>query len=901
MFRPQTLSSHRLVVVSIIGLAGVAATVGIWLNTVRQENARVAEEFQRRAIAQAHVAREQILLYPELLENLRTIGSFSNPVFRAMLGSSFRNLIRRHPAIAVMEWVPAVPQSERERFERRTTYQLGTPYVIRQKRPDNTWEPAPLADYYYPIQLAVPLEGNEQIIGYDIRNAPTAKFLEQARATRSLVATPQFRLAQANEPDDDLGTILIMPVFGQLLGEETDEFRGFIQCVFKIHEALAQLHQGVANDALLLYYEDASATGEERRVMYANLAGYEPPINNTTTFAPPPPSAPNDPHVVIETISIGGRDWRIVAMINPDWAADQRSAVGGVLLSGGLVITFILAYLVNTLLLRNREIERTVERRTADAIASRKLLEKDITRRVIAEKSLRESESLLRSVIDRSPSEIFIKDLRGRYTMFNEQYQRAMGRTAPEIFGKTDFELFPPEIAKKFTDEDKLIIETKTPQRYETELDISGKSRTDLVQKFPLLDADGKVYSICGVVTDISYRAAAEAERQRFERKLQASQHMESLGVLAGGVAHDFNNILTTILGHAGMIREKGGRVSDHYEQLKRIETAARRASDLCEQMLTYAGQGPHSLELIDLNDIVRDTVVLVAVSLGKNTEIPLELASHLHAARADSSQLRQVVMNLIINAADAIGDRPGNITLRTFERPYTAADLSQAIGNPDLPSGTYLGLEFIDNGCGIDAAEITRIFEPFFTTKFHGRGLGLSTVLGIVQGHQGALFLESQVGHGSTFRVLLPATDEYVASENTASPFAESPTLAGTAMVVDDEEAVLEVTVTALEMSGMTTVSARSGQEAIERYKAQPDSIDVVLLDMTMPGLSGADTLKILREINPALRAIILSGYSQKDAEAKMKQLRVDAFIQKPFELAVLVREVSALLTHRG
>ena len=901
MFRPQTLSSHRLVVVSIIGLAGVAATLGIWLNTVRQENARVAEEFRRRAVAQAHVAREQILIYPELLENLRTIGSFANPVFRAMLESSFRNLVRRHPSIAVMEWVPAVKQSERERFERRMPNQTRAPYVIRQKLPDNTWSPAPQADYYYPIQLAVPLEGNEQVIGYDIRNAPTAKFLEKARATRSLVATPQFGLAQADQPDDDLGVIFIMPVFGQEQGEETDEFRGFIQCVFKIHEALAQLHQDSADDALLLYYEDASATGDERRVMYANLAGDEPPINNSSTVTPPPLPDLNDPHVVVETISVGGRDWRIIAMINPEWATAQRSAMAGVLLSGGLVVTFILAYLVNTLLLRNREIERTVESRTSDAVASRKLLEKDITRRVVAEKSLRESESLLRSVLDRSPSEIFIKDLRGRYTMFNAQYQRAMGRTAPEIFGKTDFELFPTEIAKKFADEDKLIIETKEPQRYETELDISGKSRTDLVQKFPLLDADGKVYSICGIVTDISYRAAAEAERQHFERKLQASQHMESLGVLAGGVAHDFNNILTTILGHAGMIREKGGRVSDHHEQLKRIEHAARRASDLCEQMLTYAGQGPHSLDLVDLNNIVRDTVVLVAVSLGKNIELPLELSPHLHAARADSSQLRQVVMNLIINAADAIGDRPGNIKLRTFERAYTAADLSQAIGNPELPPGTYLALEFIDDGCGIEAADIARIFEPFFTTKFHGRGLGLSTVLGIVQGHQGALFLESQVGRGSTFRVLLPATTEQVVSADTSPPFGGNPTLTGTAMVVDDEEAVLEVTVTALEMSGMATVSASSGREAIELYKSQQGPIDVVLLDMTMPGLSGADTLKILREINPELRAIVLSGYSQKDAQIKMNQLRVDAFIQKPFELSELIREVSALLPPRG
>jgi two-component system cell cycle sensor histidine kinase/response regulator CckA len=429
---------------------------------------------------------------------------------------------------------------------------------------------------------------------------------------------------------------------------------------------------------------------------------------------------------------------------------------------------------------------------------------------------------------------------------------------------------------------------------------MNGKRRIDLINKFPLFDDDGNVYAICGIVADISYRAEAESERQNLERKTQASQHMESLGALAGGLAHDFNNIPTAILGHSSMIRQKGGPASALIEPLRRIETTARRASELCEQMLTYAGQGTHTLTLIDLNEIVRDTTILVAVSLPRNIELAQNLSPELHAAKVDPSQLRQVVMNVIIDAADAIGNLPVRIAWSTFERTFTAAALSHAVGNPELPAGTYLGIEFNANGGGIDPSQLSRISDPFFTTKFHGRGLGHSTVLGIAQGHQGALLFESKPKQGCTFRLFLPATDEFAEVADRKDIDENNPSLSGTVLVVDDERAVLEVTVMDLEMSGWVAHSANSGVEAFELYCLHQTSIDVVLLDMTMPGLSGADTLKALREINPEVRAIILSGYSQIDAQSVLEQLEIDAFIQEPFELNSLLQKVAALLPRR-
>lgn len=896
MLWTQTLSSHRVNVVAITAIAGLVSTFSLWQNTKHLEETRITNEFRQRAQNRAHIARDHISIYPELMDSLETVGSFNHPIFRAILDASFKRLVERHPSIAILEWVPHIKAENRAKFEIRVSNQLGYPFTIRQHQPDNSFITAAEAAYYYPIQLAVPANGNESVIGYDLRSAPNASLLEQARNSRELVASPQFTLAQASGPDDFPGISLIVPVYAFDGIDYTDEFRGFIQCIIKTHSSLSQIHQENEDEALLIYYDDASATNPNRRIMYANLAGHEPIINNTNVVPPPQNLNPNDPRTLIETIAIGGRDWHFIALINPDWAAAQRGKTSGIILSGGILGTFLLSFLINTILVRHREIARTVERRTADLLRARKLLEKDITRRVIAEKSLRESDTLLRGLLDNSTSEIFIKDIRGRYTMFNQQYERIVGRKGAEIFGKTDFDLFPPDIAKRFREEDRAIIESGQPKQYETQIDISGKSRTDIVQKFPLINSEGKPYAICGIITNISYRVLAETERQDLERKLQSSQRLESLGVLAGGIAHDFNNLLTTVLGHASMMREKSGLVTDYSDQLIKIETAARRASDLCEQMLTYAGQNAHCMEPLDLNEIVRDTLVLVSASLHKNIELPLELDPGLNAVKADGSQLRQVVMNLVINASESIGEDYGKISIQTYQKRFTSAELSAASGAPDLAAGTYVVLELTDTGRGIPPETMARIFEPFFTTKFHGRGLGLSTVLGIVQSHLGGLLIDSNPSSGSTFSVLLPATDQAPPLIASSNPTETNATISGCVLVVDDEESVREVTVAALEMRDLAVNSSTNGIEAIELFRQQHANIDLVLLDMTMPGLSGIDTLIALREIKPSISAIILSGYSEQEATERLGDLKIDAFIQKPFELETLLNTVAAI-----
>jgi signal transduction histidine kinase/CheY-like chemotaxis protein len=420
-----------------------------------------------------------------------------------------------------------------------------------------------------------------------------------------------------------------------------------------------------------------------------------------------------------------------------------------------------------------------------------------------------------------------------------------------------------------------------------------------LVRGRPIYDETGALRFLEGLAIDVTALKRAEAEKLAIERKLLAAQKLESLGVLAGGIAHDFNNILTSILGNASLARHDLASGQPIDRSLQQIELAARRAADLCQQMLAYAGKGKIVTDRVDLSELVRGTAALLEVTLKTRARLELHLASGLPAVVADPTQLRQIVMNLVINAADAMSGPAGLIIVTTFTQQADAALLRRAQGGAELEPGTYVGIEVRDHGSGMTPETIARIFEPFFTTKFSGRGLGLSAVLGIVQGHRGALFVESTPGQGSTFRLLLPATTG--AASVSAYPFptpAARSVLRGTALVVDDEEAVRTIAGTVLGMHGAEVLLAASGEEAIELLRREGDRVAVVLLDMTMPGINGEETLRRMRLLNARQPVILMSGYSESETMQRSANLGVVRFIQKPFEIETLLAAAKPFLT---
>jgi two-component system, cell cycle sensor histidine kinase and response regulator CckA len=390
------------------------------------------------------------------------------------------------------------------------------------------------------------------------------------------------------------------------------------------------------------------------------------------------------------------------------------------------------------------------------------------------------------------------------------------------------------------------------------------------------------------------------AEEQRTEERLRQTQKLESLGILAGGIAHDFNNLLTGIIGNISLALDREALMNPRRAYLEDALHASERAADLTRQLLAYSGKGRFSIRRLDLSEIVQQISSLIQTSISKNVHVMLNLAEALPSIEADATQIQQIVMNLIINAAEAIGmEGSGLVVVETGGSPVSEAYLRHTLGADGASAGEYVYLEVRDTGCGIDEATLSRIFDPFFTTKFMGRGLGLAAVLGIVRGHRGALKVESTPGQGSSFRVLFPAAGGEV-SRRKAAPI-EHFAASGTILVVDDEEIVRRTAKHALENCGYRVLLAENGQIAVEMFAQAAEDIALVLLDLTMPVMSGEQALQRLQRIQPGVRVVLTSGYNEADAMGRFQGAGLAGFIQKPYTARELTEGVRNLLQAAG
>jgi signal transduction histidine kinase/CheY-like chemotaxis protein len=424
-------------------------------------------------------------------------------------------------------------------------------------------------------------------------------------------------------------------------------------------------------------------------------------------------------------------------------------------------------------------------------------------------------------------------------------------------------------------------------------------------QNSVLHDETGRTVSILSLVQDVTDRILAEqqskkaaAERQILERKLQESQKLESLGVLAGGIAHDFNNLLTGVLGNASLARMDLPADSLVQPYLQQIEAAAARAADLCKQMLAYSGKGRFVVNRLDLNALIEDTTRLLQVSISKRAVMKFHLASGLPVVLGDATQLRQVIMNLVINASEAISDKSGFIAITTGLTRADRAYLSGAYFARDLPEGDYVSLEISDNGGGMSQEVLEKIFDPFFTTKFTGRGLGLAAVLGIVRGHNGALKVFSEESWGTTFKILLPCAEGVAEEVASVAPGLANWTGSGQVLVVDDEETVRVTTARMLEASGFTTRLADNGRTGVEEFTANPDGFTLVVLDLTMPHMDGDEAFRLIRELRPAARVLLMSGFNEQEAIARFAGKGLAGFIQKPFAFPALREKLQEIFS---
>jgi PAS domain S-box-containing protein len=523
---------------------------------------------------------------------------------------------------------------------------------------------------------------------------------------------------------------------------------------------------------------------------------------------------------------------------------------------------------------------------------------RDVTERVGLEETLRQRNEELQIALDAAHAIGWDADVVGRCVRYSSN--------ANDFFGEAE----PPGRAYGLEQivhpDDREAVRRLTSQALATgeelSLEFRGLPHGEEVRHYAsrgrvLRDAAGQPVRIVGVTWDVTERMRARAEREEIQRRLQEGQKLESLGILAGGIAHDFNNILTTILGYASLTRLELSETSPALDYIGQIEEASRRATDLCRQMLAYAGRGRFVLQRLNLNQLIEDTTQLLQVSISKKAVLRFDLDHQLPAIVADATQIRQVLMNLVINASDAVAERSGVISISTglvrADRNY----LNGAYQAPGIPPGDYVFMEVSDTGIGMTAEVQARIFEPFFTSKFTGRGLGLAAVLGIVQGHKGALRVYSEPGKGSTFKLLLPVANGDTDAPKTPRPESAPVAARGTVLVIDDEQTVQAVAARMLEILGFRALLASDGRQGLELYRRHRAEITGVLLDLTMPHLDGEETFHELRRIAPEVRVLLMSGYNEQDAVARFVGKGLAGFIQKPFSVENLKASLRTLL----
>jgi PAS domain S-box-containing protein len=406
----------------------------------------------------------------------------------------------------------------------------------------------------------------------------------------------------------------------------------------------------------------------------------------------------------------------------------------------------------------------------------------------------------------------------------------------------------------------------------------------------PLRDGSGAIDAALGMAVDIT-------EQKRMALRVQVAQKIESLGILAGGVAHDFSNLLAAMLGNADLALRETAPSHPARDAIQNIKIAGQRAAELTGQLLAYSGKGQLVVREINLNQIVDEIASILRVSLAKQATLLVDLTPNLAVVRADPSQLRQIVINLMTNASDAMEERAGTIRLRTYMRRVDRAFIESLEVVTEIPEGTYVCFEVTDTGHGMDQAVRRKIFDPFFTTKVHGHGLGLAAVIGIVRGHGGALRVDSEPGRGTRFEVLLPAVGAIDAIEmidgDETGPLPPPVWRRDTRiLVVDDEDLVRDVLARMLEELGYTALVAADGPEALAMLE-QDTAIDAVILDMTMPGMGGADAFRRMRRMRPELRIILCSGYEEQPVVDGV----ADGFVRKPFQLETLETSLAAYL----
>ncbi len=539
------------------------------------------------------------------------------------------------------------------------------------------------------------------------------------------------------------------------------------------------------------------------------------------------------------------------------------------------------------LLRHNRQLEQRVTERNRALEQANQLLRDDIAERRKAEAALSAAQELNERLIEALPGGVVHVHKDGSILRANAEAQRILGLSHEELSNRytadfdtlTVFEDGSPASVEDFPVTKALLTGEAQPGLTLGTRRPDGTTSWAVYRAVPVKASDGSTSGAVVTFLDITERKLEEDQRQRLEFKLRDAQKLESLGILAGGIAHDFNNLLATILGNASFAKSK---LRDHPEVcalLEEVELGAQRAAELTKQMLAYSGRRKLAIESLELPSAIREIANLLKASIAKTAELHYHFQDHIAPIQADATQVRQVIMNLITNAAEAIGDAPGQVDVTVRQLDIAAGETEGFVGTEPIP-GNYVSLLVADTGSGMDAKTRAKMFDPFFSTKAAGRGLGLASVLGIMRGHQGAVRIHSVPGEGTQMEVLFP-----VSRPKNVSPPAPSK---GTVLVVDDDHSVRLIATRALTDAGYHVLTAENGREAVRLVESRADELNLIIMDLTMPKMGGVEALDWIRDSGSRVPIVLSSGYSED--VASLESTMFEDFLEKPYTVTKLL-----------
>jgi two-component system cell cycle sensor histidine kinase/response regulator CckA len=818
---------------------------------------KVAAEmrFQRDARGDLGIVQRRLEVYVALLRATAAVMSAEPDVTR----DEFREYVARlelskhYPGIQGLGWSQRVDASGVPAFQASVRAE-GLPQF-------EVWPRNPPRDTWFAIRYLEPLDRrNIAALGYDMHTEPTRRAaMDRAMRTGQPAASGKVTLVQEIDPAKQPGVLIYVPVYrgGDLPGTEhlrEELLTGFAYGAFRTGDLFAGVFPGEHRPSIVLAVYDGEATAE-------NLLAATGAMDQPTE------------HIGQSTLEIAGRSWTVVYRATPEADVAPTPLLAAVI-TGGLLISLVLFGVV----LSQQAAQEAAIRGAAELAAS--------------EAALRESEERFRSLIEQSPLGMRIFAADGRLLLANRAWEERWG--LPQARPGEYNVLEDPFLKQKgveplLRDAFAGVPAALPPLSWPVKGDEALWTR---VFAWPVRGARGVVREVVLVYEDVSGQVRAE-------EALRQTQKLESIGVLAGGVAHDFNNLLTGILGYANLAARKLPTTHPAQPLLEHVLSAGARAADLTRQLLAYAGKGRYFVQCIDVAETIREIGALVHASVPRKVEIAMDLGDEPLPVMADGSQIQQLVMNLVINGAEAIGDRGGHVEVRARRVDLDEETLRVRFPAAELRPGAYVEIQVRDDGVGMDAETLARIFDPFFTTKFMGRGLGLAAALGIVRGHQGGISVQSAAGAGTTFTIVLPVAEGVIAADE--EPSATGLRGSETVLVVDDEPVVREAARQALQEQGYRVLVASDGPEALEVFDAHAEEIDVVLLDFAMPGLSGAEVHERMVRRRPAVAFVMTSGFGEEEALRRMSGRRIQSFLQKPWTVNRLGRAIRAALAARG